>query len=166
MKMAAIGALGLVLTVTTLGQSTEPAKLKINGIGLDSTLAKVKKVLGKPVKEGKAANEECAGGREKEVTWSGASFHFMDAIDPRTKAFQVVSFEITSPKYIVSGIKIGDTEHNVRRHLGTNFTRTRDDETRADVWMYEFTDPESPGITNVYMVRGKVVKITSAYQVC
>jgi len=167
MKRLAIGALVLVSAAGfALGQRIEPAKMRVNGVGLDSTLIQVKKALGKPVHEGKATNEECAGGREKEVTWAGATFHFMDAIDPKKKVFQVVGFDIISPSYTVSGIKVGDTEHNVRRRLGTKFTRAKDDETGADVWSYEFTDPESPGFTSIYFARGKVVKISTAYMVC
>ena len=166
MRSVTLGTLGLILAATISAQTTNPAKLRISGIGLDSTFAQVKRALGKPVKEGKATDEQCAGGREKELAYSGAKFHFMDAVDPRKKTFLLVGFEITSSDYTISGIKVGDTEHNVRRRLGTKFTKSPDDETGADQWQYEFTDPNSPGVTNVYISRGKVVKIESAYSVC
>jgi hypothetical protein len=166
MRFATIGALGLILAASINAQTTNPARLKINGIGLDSTLAQVKKALGKPVKEGKATNEECAGGREKEVSWAGASFWFMDGDSRDRKTFQLVGFEVTSPKYTVSGIKVGDTELNVRRRLGTKFETQKDEETGADIWIYMFPESGDPGSTSIHISRGKVTKISSAHMVC
>ena len=68
--------------------------------------------------------------------------------------------------YSVSGIKVGDTEHNVRRHLGTKFTKTDDPETGTDIWTYDFPESGNPGSTSIYISRGKVTKIISAQQVC
>ncbi|HQU92164.1 MAG TPA: hypothetical protein PLK77_07695 [Pyrinomonadaceae bacterium] len=165
MRLVTLGTLGLILAASTYAQTTNPAKLKINGIGLDSTFAQVTKALGKPKKDGKATREECIGGREKTVDFDGATFYFMDGDSKNRKTFEVKSFAITSPKYSVSGIKVGDTEHNVRRRLGTKFTKS-DDETGATIWTYEFPDPGSPGSTIIFISRGKVTKITSAHQVC
>ena len=165
MRSVTVGTLGLILAATIGAQTTNPSKLKINGIGLDSTFAQVTKALGKPKKDGKATKEECIGGREKRSEWDGASFWFMDGDSRNKKTFEVKSFEVTSSKYSVSGIKVGDTEHNVRRHLGTNFTKTDDPATGTDIWTYDFSD-DNPGSTSIYISRGKVVKITSAQQVC
>ncbi len=166
MRMITIGALGLVLAATAFGQTTNPAKLKINGIGLYSTLAQVTKALGKPTKDGKATKEGCIGGREKTVEFDGASFYFMDGDSKNGKTFEVKGFEVTSSKYVVSGIKVGDTELNVRRRLGTKFTKSKDDESGADIWTYDFPESEDPGSTSIHITRGKVTKITSAHQVC
>ena len=155
-----------MLAASISAQTTDPSKLKINGIGLDSTFAQVTKALGKPTKDGKATREECIGGREKMVEFDGASFYFMDGDSKNRKTFEVKSFTVTSPKYSVSGIKVGDTEHNVRRRLGTKFTKTDDPETGADVWTYEFPESADPGFTTIYITRGKVTKISSAHQVC
>ncbi|MEO5857743.1 MAG: hypothetical protein ABIR33_02220 [Pyrinomonadaceae bacterium] len=166
MRIISIGALGLVLAAGAFGQTTNPAQLKINGIGLDSTFAQVTKALGKPTKDGKATPEECIGGREKNVEFDGASFYFMDGDSKNKKTFEVKGFTVTSAKYSVSGIKVGDTEYNVRRRLGTKFTKSDDPETGADIWTYEFPESEDPGFTTIYITRGKVIRIASAHQVC
>ncbi|MEQ1762883.1 MAG: hypothetical protein ABL984_07055 [Pyrinomonadaceae bacterium] len=166
MRMISIGALGLVLAATAFAQTTNPAKLKFNGIGLYSTLAQVKKALGKPKMDGKPQEEGCIGAREKYVEYDGASFYLMDGDSKDRKTFEVKSFSVTSPKYVVAGIKVGDTELNVRRRLGTKFTKSKDEETGADVWSYEFPETEDPGFTTIYITRGKVLKISSAHQVC
>jgi len=166
MRLITLGTLGLILAATISAQTTNPAKLKINGIGLDSTLAQVTKALGKPTKDGRATKEGCIGGREKTVEFDGASFYFMDGDSKNGKTFEVKGFEVTSSKYVVSGIKVGDTELNVRRRLGTKFTKSDDPETGADIWTYDFPESGDPGSTSIYITRGKVTKITSAHQVC
>ena len=168
MKMTTMGTLGLVLTVFAIGasaQAVNPAKLKVNGIGLDSTYSQVVKALGKPISDGKPTREECIGGREKSVKFDGATFYLMDGDSPNRKTFEVKSFDITSSKYSVSGIKIGDTELTVRRRLGTKFEK-QDAEPGGDVWSYQFDDQNNPGSTSIYISKGKVTKITSGYMVC
>lgn len=162
-----IGALGLVAVFATvgLGQTVDPAKLKVNGVGLDSTYAQVVKALGKPVKNGAAKDEGCIGGLEKEVEFAGASFYFMDGDSKGGKTFEVKAFDVTSPKFVVSGLKVGDTELAVRRRLGSKFVK-QDDESGAVVWSYEFPESGDPGSTSIYIKRGKIVKIAVAAMVC
>lgn len=166
MKLITAGALGLMFTAISLAQTTNPAKLKFNGIGLDSTLAQVKKALGKPKMDGKPQEEGCVGAREKYVEYDGASFYLMDGDSRDGKTFEVRAFDVTSPKYVVSGIKVGDTELNVRRRLGTKFEKRKDDVTGDEYWLYMFDDSGSPGSTSIHITRGRVTKISSAQQVC
>lgn len=166
MKFATIGALALIFAASVSAQTINPAKLKFNGIGLYSTLAQVKKALGNPKMDGKPKEEGCIGAREKEVEYDGASFYFMDGDSKDGKTFELKAFEVTSPKYVVSGIKVGDSELNVRRRLGNKFEKSEDLETGADAWTYMFPDSGDPGSTSIYISRGKVIKISSAHQVC
>lgn len=163
-----IGALGLVVMFAAIGfgQTVDPAKLKVNGVGLDSTYARVVKALGKPVKNGPATEEGCIGGREKYVEFDGARFYFMDGDSKGGKTFEVKSFNITAPKYVVSGLKVGDTELAVRRRLGSKFVKQDDEESGAVVWSYEFPETGNPGFTSIYIKRGKIVKIAVAAMVC
>jgi hypothetical protein len=158
--------LTLVLASGSLGQTVNVGKLRLNGVGLDSTYGQVVKAFGQPVKDSKPTREECAGGREKDVEFTGVSFLFMDAPSKNGKTFEVMGFEVTSAKYLVSGIKVGDGEQRVGQRFGTKFTKGKDDESGAVVWTYEFPDQNSPGFTSVYFRRGKVVKIMSGYTVC
>ncbi len=167
MKLATIGALGLIFAASIQAQTTNPAKVKFNGIGLYSTLAQVKKALGKPKMDGKPQEEGCIGAREKYVEYDGASFYLMDGDSKDGKTFEIKTFSVTSPKYVVSGIKVGDSELTVRRRLGTKFTRSEDDETPGGtVWSYEFPETGDPGWTTISFHRGKVTEISSRHQVC
>ena len=109
--------------VQVFGQAVNTAKLKINGtIGLDSTYAQVVKAFGKPSKETKPMAEECAGGHEKSVRYAGLSLGFMDSISRSGKVFEVMSFDVSSSKFTVSGVKVGDSEAVVKCIFGRKFT--------------------------------------------
>lgn len=167
MKVRTLGALGVVLVMAgaIFGQ-VDPGKLRFNGVGLGSTYGQVVKALGKPSRETKPKKEECIGGREKSANYAGASFSFMDGDSADRKTFKVVSFEVTSPNYSVSGIKVGDSQLTVRRVLGSKFTSSAGDVAGTTDWTYEISDEEGPGWTTVTFKKGKVVSISSSYTVC
>jgi len=164
--------LGLVLSVFAVtplfGQSVNPAKLRINGvIGLDSTYTQVIKLLGKPRKETKPVTSECTGDREKSVEYDGLSFYFADGPGPSKKTFLAMSFDLTSPKYTVSGVKIGDSEAVVKSKFGPRFTADADTATGDKTWRYEISERNGgPGGTTVTFRKGKVVAIGSGYLLC
>jgi hypothetical protein len=148
-------------------QSVDPAPLKINGaVGLDSSYAQIVKSLGKPVKETKAVHEECAGGREKTVKYAGLELGFMDAASNDSKTFELVSFNVSSAKYTVSGVKVGDTEATVRAKFGKKFTIDKDAAKGETYWTYEMSDRDGPGQTTISFKNGKVNSISSSLMMC
>lgn len=153
--------------VQVFGQAVNTAKLKINGtVGLDSTYAQVVKAFGKPSKETKPMAEECTGGHEKSVEYAGLTFYFMDGSSRSRKVFEVMSFEVSSSKFTVSGVKVGDSEAVVKRIFGRKFTVDTDAETGEKNWYYEIGEAEGPGMTTITFKNGRVVNIHSAYMVC
>ena len=164
MKARTLGTLGAVLVMAgaCFGQ-VDPSKLKFNGVGLDSTYGQVVKALGKPSRETKPQKEECFGGRERNATYDGATFYFTDS---GTKTFKVMSFDVTSAKYVVSGIKVGDSQLTVRRVLGSKFKSGAGDAAGTTAWTYEIGEEIGPGSTIVTFRKGKIVGISSSYMVC
>jgi hypothetical protein len=158
----------LIFAVASVyAQTVNPAKVKINGvIGLDSTYAQVVKAFGKPVKETKPQKEECTGGHEKTVKYAGLEFYFMDGPSKGGKTFEVMTFDVTSSKYTVSGVKVGDSEAAVRRRFGRPKSVDTDPNTGEKVWHYEIGERDGPGWTTVTFKNGKVVSLGSAYTVC
>ena len=157
-----LGALGtvIVLAGACFGQ-LDPVRLRFNGVGLGSTYGQVVKALGKPSRESRPVREECIGGREKSANYDGASLNFMDE---GGKTFKLMAFEVTSPKYVVSGIKVGDSQLTVRRVLGTKFTSDTNEAEGKTTWAYEM--PGDTGSTMITFKKGKVVSIGSSYLVC
>jgi len=163
------GLVLFVLAVTPLfGQSVNPAKLKINGVvGLDSTYAQVIKLFGRPRKETKPVTSECTGDRERSVEYNGLSFYFADGPGPSKKTFLVMSFDLTSPKYTVSGVKVGDTEAVVKSKFGNRYTVDTDTATGEKTWRYDISERNGgPGGTTVTFKNGKVVSIGSGFLLC
>jgi len=169
MKMTTmIGALGLLTmsAVVGIGQTINPAKLKVNGVGLDSTYGQVVKALGKPTKDGKPKEEGCIGGHEKEIEYKGLTFYFMDGDSKNRKTYEVKVFTVTSGNWVVSGVKLGDTATTVRAKYGRKYEVQKDDQTGQTMWSYDMGDKGSPGTTTVYFKGGRVVSINTGYQVC
>ncbi|MEQ1606807.1 MAG: hypothetical protein ABL999_18235 [Pyrinomonadaceae bacterium] len=163
--LLSIAVLALVVGSVS-AQTVNPAKIKFKGIGLDSTYAQVVKALGKPDTEDAATKEECIGGREKSIKYTGISFYMMDGDSKGGKTFEVKAFELTAPGYIVSGIKIGDTPATVRKIYGRKYTTDKDPESGETIWLYAMNDHDGPGSTRVVFKNGKVSMIASDYQVC
>jgi len=157
----------LVLSFETISaQAVNTARIKVNGVGLDSTYAQVVKALGKPTNEDVAKEEGCIGGLEKSIKYPGISFYMMNGDSKGGKTFEVKSFELTAPGYLVSGIKIGDTPATVRKKYGRKYTVDTEREPGETMWLYEMSDRYGPGTTAVVFKKGKVVKIGASYQVC
>ena len=151
---------------TVSAQTVNTARIKFKGIGLDSTYSQVVKALGKPANENAPKEEGCIGGREKSIKYAGISFYMMDGDSADGKTFEVKSFELTAPGYLVSGIKIGDTPATVRKKYGRKHTVDKEREPGEIIWFYEMSDRYGPGTTAVVFKNGKVIKISSSYQVC
>ena len=156
----------LMVCVPASAQTVNPAKIKFKGIGLDSTYAQIVKALGKPTKEDVAKEEGCIGGHEKSIKYPGISFYMMDGDSRGGKTFEVKAFEFSVPGYLVSGIKIGDTPATVRKKFGRKYTVDTEREPGEITWFYAMNDRDGPGTTAVVFKNGKVMKISSAYQVC
>lgn len=155
----------LAFAAAAFGQAVNPAKLKINGaVGLDSTYARVVKALGRPASETKPQKEECVGGREKTVKYAGLKLYFMDGMNMGGKTFEVMSFDVSSRKYNVSGVRVGDREAAVRQRFGSGYTsHTEKGVTR---WTYNIDEIAGQGRTLITFRNGKVQHISSAYAIC
>ena len=162
----------MLFSAAALAQRGDPARIKINNtVGLDSTYAQVVKLLGKPRKESSPKREECTGGREKTANYDGLTFYFMDGTKPAPRGrgareFLVMSFNVTSPRVIVSGVKLGDSEAVVRRRYGKPHSVDTDSATPETTWTYEIGENQGPGQTSVTFRNGKVIAIGSSYTVC
>ena len=166
LKLTTTVALILLASVITFAQ-VNPAKLKINGsIGLDSTYAQIVKAFGKPARDGRARSEGCIGAREKTVDYAGLSFYMMDGDSKSGKTFEVKGFFVTSAKWTVSGVRIGDTQATVKAKLGSKYTVNRRTDNGGLAWQYEMSDTDGPGTSTIIFKKGKVVEMGSAYQVC
>lgn len=156
----------VVLASAASSQTSNPARLKLRGVGLDSSYAQVVKTLGKPSKETAPTAEECIGGQEKDLEYDGISFRMMNGDSKGGKTFEVKSFEVTGSQYVVSGVRIGDAQTLVRKIFGRRFSTDKDPQTGETIWHYAMSDREGPGTTTFKFKNGKITYIASDYLVC
>ena len=150
----------LGFSVSAFGQKAPTDGLKVNGVGLGAAYKSVIAKFGKAIKEKIQKGDECVPDRRKILTYPGLTF---ELIENDNKNFTVVSFEVTSAKYDVSGVKVGETPLAVSRRFGK---RTMEDTIDGQkVWYYEMT-PDMPGNSNFYFRGGKITKIQSGYEMC
>jgi hypothetical protein len=148
----------LLFTASSFAQVSLLEGPKVNGIGLSSTYKQVIAKFGKPTSDRVDKVNECIGDRTRTLKYPGMTIE----LDEQSRVFHVFSFEITSAKYDVSGVKIGDDVGVVQTRFGT---KKRTVENPGPRWFYDMTD-ESPGSTNFYFRSGKLVKIQTTYMMC
>jgi hypothetical protein len=162
MKLALALVLTLLASAAAFSQSTIRDGLKVNGLALGSTYAATVRKLGKPTRDVTRKADECTGSRTRTLTYPGLKVELIEG--DRRNDFTVFSFDVTSAKWDVSGVKIGDTPATIERLFGKT-GRTIEKERTGPRWFYEMTD-EAPGGTNFYFRNGKVVEISSTYEMC
>ena len=132
----------------------------VDGIRLGATYKAVIAKFGKPLRERTEKMDECIGDRTRTVNYPGLSFDMAET----NGTFTVYGFEVTSPKYDVSGVKVGTALAVVQKRFG-NVRRTVEKEKAGPRWFYDMTD-ENPGGTNFYFRNGKVFSISVSYTMC
>jgi hypothetical protein len=132
----------------------------VNGVSLGATYKAMIAKFGKPLREKTNKMDECIGDRTRTVNYPGLSFDLAES----EGTFTVYGFEVTSPKYDVSGVKVGSAAASVQKRFGTH-KRTVETVKSGPHWFYDMTE-ESPGGTSFYFRNGKVLSISSNYAMC
>lgn len=90
--------------------------LRIDGVGQGTTLKGVIGVLGQPLKSIKLPRNDCADARELKLEYEGLTLYLLD--DESGNGYRVYSFEVISPNWNVSGIRIGDRFERFEQTFG------------------------------------------------
>ncbi len=97
--------------------------LKIKGVGLSTSYSDVLRQIGKPLKSKKGGEFPC-GNTLLTLRYSGLVLELEE--DDRLKNFNVVSMEVTSPKWSVSGIGIGASIEEIQAKFGEPSNRGKE----------------------------------------
>lgn len=154
----------LLVTGTSFSQTSLKAGAKVNGIALAATREQVIRKLGKPLSQTKKEAEPCVGGTEMVLKYPGLTLSLWS--DVEGKKFSVGYFEVTSAKWNVSGIKVGDSSAAVRKRFGRRDSQEIDGHTNMLTWYYNMSDEEGPGSTNFAFRRGRVSRIVVIALMC
>lgn len=133
--------------------------VKVNGVGLGTSYTEAIRNLGKPSKNVISDGDECIGGKLRTLTYPGLKLEFHQ---DGKGTFYVGSFEVTSARWEVSGVKIGLAGPAIKRKFGK--AEPGDSDVKGEtVWMYGLTDEDGPGNLNFYFRNGKLVRISTFY---
>ena len=138
----------------------EEIDLRINGIGLGTSETVVLRKIGKPLQIKKGEFNECGGGYEKTFRYSGLEIQLLS--DDKRRNFTVIAMEVTSPKWLVSGIKVGADAKDVQTKFGASL-ETREE---AGLQSWSYVNKGNDGFTGFYFQGNKVVKISWESALC
>lgn len=162
MKLLNAAIVLALLSISALCQNSIREGLKVNGLALGATYAATVKAFGKPARDVTSRRiDECIGSRTRTLTYPGLK---VELVEGERHAFTVFGFEVTSARWDVSGVKIGDSSTTIQRRFGTT-GRTIDKDSNGSTWFYEMTD-ENPGGSNFYFRNGKLIKVNTGFEMC
>ena len=162
MKIKLLIASALLLCSTNVfSQVSLSAGPKVNGLALGATVKQVIAKFGRPISDKLQPRNECTGTRLRTMTYPG----LIVELDESEKTYYVFSFTVTSPKYDVSGIRIGAAQTAVANIFGTR-GRTIENPRTGPEWYYSMDEEDTAGGTNFIFRRGKLAKITTSYMIC
>jgi len=146
-------------------QTPKDAKylITVKGVGLGASYAQVIKAFGKPKKDTTTNGDECRGGKQRLLEYDGISFDLYLYDDDANAQFNVGMIEITSAKWLASGLKVGAPLSAVTRKLGEPTSKEPGRLKREILRHYNFGESDGPGNTMLTFRNGKLFKITSFY---
>ena len=152
----------LLIAAATHAQTSIREGLQVNGVALGATYAATVKKLGKPTRDVTNRQiDQCIGSRVRTLYYPGLK---LELVEGEKKIFTVFSFDVTSGNWNVSGVKLGDASSVIEKQFG-KIGRTIEREKAGPRWSYDMTD-ESPGGSNFYFKNGKLIEISSTYEMC
>ena len=135
----------------------EFAALRINGIGLGTPRSTVVRQLGKPLQSKRTGSFPC-GDLEMTLRYSGLIIKLER--DSESRNYNVVSIEVTSAKWSVSGISVGANIKDVQAKFKYRYHKTN--ESGLEGLHYGNGD----GGTSFYFRDNKLVSIDMEYNWC
>ena len=154
----------LALAACTYGQTSLKQGPTVEGLSLGASRDEVIKKLGKPSSEKKGEADECVGGTEMTLKYPGLEFRLWDDSEEPGK-FTVGAFEVTSQRWDVSGVRVGQSGETVKKLFGTSYT-TESEKGGRTIWYYAMDENEGPGNTNFTIRNGKIINIYTMWLMC
>ncbi|HEY0429191.1 MAG TPA: hypothetical protein VGC76_15530 [Pyrinomonadaceae bacterium] len=147
----------------SLDESSKPMlpmeALKVNDIALSESYSDILRQFGKPLRAKKAGSFGCSDTVMMTLNYTGLKIE-LDG-DERGKSFTAASMEVTSPKWTISGIRIGADKKDVLAKFSNYSYHT---ETQNDLEYLYFGNGD--GWINFYFRGDKLVKIRWEYNFC
>jgi hypothetical protein len=154
------------LTLPVLAQKKlSEIDLRVNGIGSGTSYSTVVKKLGKPLRSEKerfAADSACSGEAETHLTlfYSGLKITLLG--DGRGRNPDVYSIEVTSKRWLASGVSVGANVKDVVAKFGEPNSKA---DISGETVLYYVTK-ENLGRVNFYFRNNKLVRVAMTETLC
>jgi hypothetical protein len=139
--------------------------LRVSGVGSGTPDSVVAKTFGRPLRikrENTNANLSCSGEAETYVTrfYPGLEIELIGY--GKARQLHVTSIEVTSPKWIASGIRVGASKTDVMSKFGKPYSK---EERSCELIFYYVTKGNTGGV-NFYLRGNRLVKISMNETLC
>lgn len=166
MKRFLFFVLLIVLTLPVSGQKKwREVDLHVNGIGSGTSYSTVIRKLGKPRRsktEKINASLACSGSAETRLILVYTGLEITLLGDGRGRNLSVYSIDVTSQKWIASGISVGASIKEVQAKFGEpNSTAEKSGET-----ILNYVTKANLGGVNFYFRNNKLIKVTMTETLC
>ena len=156
----------IFFTLPALGQEKwREIDLRVNDIGSGTSYSTVIKKLGKPRRRGTEkfdASSACSGSAETHLTLFYSGLEVILLGDGRKGSLDVYSIEVTSKKWIASGISIGANVKNVLNRFGEPSSK---EEKSGETILYYVTKANL-GVVNFHFRSNKLIKVLMSETLC
>lgn len=166
MKQLLFFVLLVFLTLPVFGQKKlREIHLRVNGIGSGTSYSTVVKKLGKPQRSKTKkfkASEACSNAAETHLTlfYSGLEITLLG--DGRGRNLDVYSIEVTSKKWLASGVNIGANVNDVVAKFGEPISKAE----KSDETVLYYVTKENLGRVNFYFRNNKLVRMAMTETLC
>jgi len=153
-------------TLPAFGQTKwREVDLRVNGVGSGTSYSTVVRKLGKPLrskKERLAADSACSGEAETHLTlfYSGLEITLLG--DGKGRDLEVYSMEVTSKKWLASGIGISATANDVL----TKFGEPNSKEEKSGETIFYYTTKDNLGGVDFYFRNNRLVRVEMTETLC
>lgn len=139
--------------------------LEVNGVGSGTSYSTVIRRIGKPLrikKEKYTAEHACSGDAETHLTliYSGLEITLLG--DGKGKNLSVVAIEVTSNKWMASGISLGANILDLANKFGQPISR----KDKSGALYYYYVTRDNLGGVNFVFRDKKLIKITMSETLC
>ncbi|MCA1592735.1 MAG: hypothetical protein LC754_08820 [Acidobacteria bacterium] len=166
MKQITSFVLLVFLSFPVLGQGNlREVDLRVSGIGSGTTYSTVIRNLGNPLQRKATrtpASLSCTGAAETDVTliYSGLQVSLLG--DGRGRNLTVYSIEVISPKWMVSGIRIGTSMEGVESKFGEPISKAEE----AGETIFDYVTKDNLGMVNFYFRNKQLAKVVMTETLC
>lgn len=139
--------------------------LRVSGVSSGTPYSTVLRKFGRPLQRKvtrTAASSSCSGEAETDVRLSYPGLQISLLGDGRGRNLEVYSIEVSSPKWIASGARVGASVEEVGAKFGAPASKAGE----SGETVFHYVTRGNLGVVNFYFRDGKLIKVVMTETLC